>query len=199
MCIYCSNTLIYTFFYTAIFVRRQKTCIMLYKMCLHIQLNHHSGRPCDFTEWSFQRCFASKKTTTLQHTRVPVVPTVTAIYSWLFFFSYSCLCSLLSYRSCPLHQVTLSSLSEQQAVTVQRRALSLLADTHPSFVDGLINIYRLNTLDPAILRLNVVSLQALNCYKEVSASFGGSQINAETKAVLISTLCFCSRRQQCSA
>ncbi|TKS84614.1 Exonuclease mut-7 -like protein [Collichthys lucidus] len=65
-------------------------------------------------------------------------------------------------------QVTLSSLSEQQAVTVQRRALSLLADTHPSFVDGLINIYRLNTLDPAILRLNVVSLQALNCYKEAA-------------------------------
>lgn len=83
------------------------------------------------------------------------------------------------------HQVTLSSLSEQQAVTLQRRALSLLADTQPSFVDGLINIYELNSLDPAILRLNVVSLQALNCYKEVSVPFGGSQINAETKAVLI--------------
>ncbi|KAG8010634.1 Exonuclease mut-7-like protein, partial [Nibea albiflora] len=67
-----------------------------------------------------------------------------------------------------LQTVTLSSVSEQQAVTLQRRALSLLADTQTCLVDGLINIYALNTLDPAILRLNVVSLQALNCYKEAA-------------------------------
>lgn len=63
-------------------------------------------------------------------------------------------------------QVTLSSLSEQQATALQRRALSLLTDTHPGFVDNLINIYQLSSLDPAILRLNIVRLQALNCYKE---------------------------------
>ncbi|KAF3848937.1 hypothetical protein F7725_015434 [Dissostichus mawsoni] len=50
-----------------------------------------------------------------------------------------------------LPQVTLSSLSEQQALALQRRALNLLIDTQASFVDGLINIYLLNSLDPAIL------------------------------------------------
>ncbi len=69
-----------------------------------------------------------------------------------------------------LPQVTLSSLSEQQAVALQQRALSLLTDTQPSFVDTLINIYQLDSLDPSILRLHIVRLQALNCYKEVSAS-----------------------------
>ncbi|XP_049908805.1 exonuclease mut-7 homolog [Epinephelus moara] len=65
-------------------------------------------------------------------------------------------------------QVTLSSLPEQQAIALQRRALSLLTDTQPSFVDGLISIYQLNTLDPATLRLNIVRLQALHCYKEAA-------------------------------
>lgn len=63
-------------------------------------------------------------------------------------------------------QVTLSSLSEQQAIALQRRALSLLTDTQPGFVDSLINIYQLTSLDPAILKLHIVRLQALNCYKE---------------------------------
>ncbi|XP_062290274.1 exonuclease mut-7 homolog [Scomber scombrus] len=63
-------------------------------------------------------------------------------------------------------QVTLSSLSEQQALAVQRRALSLLTDTQPGFVDSLINIYQLNSLDPDILKLHIVRLQALNCHKE---------------------------------
>lgn len=65
-------------------------------------------------------------------------------------------------------QVTLSSLPEPQAIALQRRALSLLTDTQPSFVDGLISIYQLNTLDPATLRLNIVRLQALHCYKEAA-------------------------------
>ncbi|KAL7376218.1 hypothetical protein ABVT39_003585 [Epinephelus coioides] len=65
-------------------------------------------------------------------------------------------------------QVTLSSLPEEQAIALQRRALSLLTDTQPSFVDGLISIYQLNTLDPATLRLNIVRLQALHCYKEAA-------------------------------
>ncbi|XP_025765129.1 exonuclease mut-7 homolog isoform X5 [Oreochromis niloticus] len=65
-------------------------------------------------------------------------------------------------------QVNLSSVSEQQAVALQRRALNLLTDTQPNFVDSLINIYQLNSLDPAILRLHITGLHALNCYKEAA-------------------------------
>ncbi|XP_074474181.1 exonuclease mut-7 homolog [Sebastes fasciatus] len=65
-------------------------------------------------------------------------------------------------------QVTLSSLSEQQAMALQRRALSLLTDTQSNFVDGLLNIYQLNSLDPAVLRPYIISLQSLHCYKEAT-------------------------------
>uniref|UniRef100_A0A3Q4BZM5 3'-5' exonuclease domain-containing protein n=1 Tax=Mola mola TaxID=94237 RepID=A0A3Q4BZM5_MOLML len=65
-------------------------------------------------------------------------------------------------------QVTLSSLSEQQAVALQRRALSLLTDTQTSFIDGLINIYQLSSVDLAALKLCIVRLQTLNCYKEAA-------------------------------
>ncbi|XP_034403080.1 exonuclease mut-7 homolog isoform X2 [Cyclopterus lumpus] len=63
-------------------------------------------------------------------------------------------------------QVTLSLLLEHQAL--QQRALSLMTDTQPSFVDNLIHIYQLNSLDPAILRSNIMKLQALHCYKEAA-------------------------------
>ncbi|XP_070780896.1 exonuclease mut-7 homolog [Enoplosus armatus] len=65
-------------------------------------------------------------------------------------------------------QVTLSSFSQQQATALQQRALSLLTDSQPSFVDSLINIYQLSSLDPVTLRLHIVKLQALNCYKEAA-------------------------------
>ncbi|XP_076614731.1 exonuclease mut-7 homolog isoform X1 [Chaetodon auriga] len=65
-------------------------------------------------------------------------------------------------------QVTLSSLSEQHAVALQQRALNLLSDTQPSFVDSFINIYQLSSLDPAVLRLHIVRLQSQNCYKEAA-------------------------------
>lgn len=106
---------------------------------------------------------------------VPIVPTIIALCSRLYFFFYNTFfqsCFFGSSSSVSLHQVTLSSLSEQQAGALQQRALNLLRDTQPSFLDGLMNIYQLNTLDPAILRLHIVRLQAQNCYKEVSASFG---------------------------
>ncbi|XP_076614734.1 exonuclease mut-7 homolog isoform X2 [Chaetodon auriga] len=64
--------------------------------------------------------------------------------------------------------VTLSSLSEQHAVALQQRALNLLSDTQPSFVDSFINIYQLSSLDPAVLRLHIVRLQSQNCYKEAA-------------------------------
>ncbi|MEQ2233718.1 hypothetical protein ILYODFUR_024643, partial [Ilyodon furcidens] len=63
-------------------------------------------------------------------------------------------------------QVKLSSFSEDKAVDLQRRALGLLSDTNPTFRDSLINIYQVKSLDPSILRLYIVKLQALNCYKE---------------------------------
>ncbi|XP_005729352.1 exonuclease mut-7 homolog isoform X1 [Pundamilia nyererei] len=65
-------------------------------------------------------------------------------------------------------QVNLSSVSEQQAVALQQRALNLLTDTQPNFVDSLINIYQLSSLDPAILRLHITWLHALSFYKEAA-------------------------------
>ncbi|XP_030597907.1 exonuclease mut-7 homolog isoform X1 [Archocentrus centrarchus] len=65
-------------------------------------------------------------------------------------------------------QVNLRSLSEQRAVALQRRALNLLTDTQPNFVDSLINIYQLNSLDPALLKLHITGLQAHSCYKEAA-------------------------------
>lgn len=77
------------------------------------------------------------------------------MFSALFFWS-------------PIIQVTLSSLPEQRAASLQQRALSLLTDGQSSFVDGLVNIYQLGSVDPAALRLHVMRLQTLNCYKEAS-------------------------------
>ncbi|XP_047426125.1 exonuclease mut-7 homolog isoform X2 [Mugil cephalus] len=62
-------------------------------------------------------------------------------------------------------QVNLHSLSKQQAVALQKRALALLTDNQPTFVDGLVNIYQLSSLDPATLRLHIKELQAFGCYK----------------------------------
>ncbi|XP_068608966.1 exonuclease mut-7 homolog [Brachionichthys hirsutus] len=65
-------------------------------------------------------------------------------------------------------QVTLNSLTEQQAAALQKQALSLLVDTQSNFTDGLINIYQLTSLDPAVLRRHIERLQALHCYKEAA-------------------------------
>ncbi|KAM4719370.1 exonuclease mut-7 homolog [Anableps anableps] len=63
-------------------------------------------------------------------------------------------------------QVNLSSLAEDKPVELQRRALGLLADTQPNFIDTLINIYQLRTLDPSLLCMHIYKLQTLSCYKE---------------------------------
>ncbi|XP_061658259.1 exonuclease mut-7 homolog isoform X2 [Syngnathoides biaculeatus] len=65
-------------------------------------------------------------------------------------------------------QVMLTSLPEQQATALKHRALFLLIDTQTTVVECLINIYQLTTLDPATLRLHVVKLLALKCYKEAA-------------------------------
>lgn len=118
-------------------------------------------------------------------------------FSCLFFMFSVLFFGSLSFVS--LHQVTLSSFSEQQAMALQRRAMSLLTETQPSFVESLVNIYQLNSLDPAILRLHIVRLQALNCYKEVSALFDVNTIsygrkisdkNVESHVNAETTFCF---------
>ncbi|XP_054612211.1 exonuclease mut-7 homolog isoform X2 [Dunckerocampus dactyliophorus] len=76
-------------------------------------------------------------------------------------------------------QVTLSSLPQQQATGLQHRALHLLTDTQTSFVEGLINIYQLTTLDPATLRLHVMRLLSLKCYKE--ATVLGAKLNLQNE------------------
>lgn len=138
------------------------------------------------------RCFASKKNTGSHGSSKPFLCIIYLNRSWwsneISFRSSNRYCSMLKalqsfsswVQSClfgsssfvSLNQVTLSSLSEQQAMALQQRALSLLTDTQPSFVDSLVNIYQLSSMDPAVLRLHVVRLQALSCHKEVSASFG---------------------------
>ncbi|KAG7498615.1 exonuclease mut-7-like [Solea senegalensis] len=65
-------------------------------------------------------------------------------------------------------QVTLSSKPECEALKLQNRALCLLTDTHGGFIENLINIYHLGSVDPAVLRLHIVRLQALHCYKEAA-------------------------------
>ncbi|XP_014324481.1 exonuclease mut-7 homolog isoform X1 [Xiphophorus maculatus] len=84
-------------------------------------------------------------------------------------------------------QVSLSSLAEDKAVELQRRALGLLTDTQPNFVDTLINIYQLKTLDPSIQCMQIYKLQALNCYKEaVTLSIKlGLQTELNTEEMLI--------------
>lgn len=66
-------------------------------------------------------------------------------------------------------QVSLCSLPEHEVLSLQRRALSLFTDTQPKFVEALINIYQLSSVDPATLRLQIIRLQALNCHKEAIA------------------------------
>ncbi|CAG04881.1 unnamed protein product, partial [Tetraodon nigroviridis] len=65
-------------------------------------------------------------------------------------------------------QVTLSSLSEQQAMTLQQRALFLLPDQQLSFLDSLIDVYQLKSADVALLQQHLVRLQSLNLYKEAA-------------------------------
>ncbi|KAM9735493.1 exonuclease mut-7 homolog isoform 2-T3 [Menidia menidia] len=65
-------------------------------------------------------------------------------------------------------QVKLSSLPAQHAGALQRQALGFLTDTQPNFADSLINIYQLKSLDPSVLRLHIVKLQAFHCYKEAA-------------------------------
>ncbi|CAN9504964.1 unnamed protein product [Ophioblennius macclurei] len=65
-------------------------------------------------------------------------------------------------------QVKFSSVAEDKAAALQHQALALLTDANPSFADALINIYQLDSCDPAALKQHVLHLQALHCYKEAA-------------------------------
>lgn len=90
----------------------------------------------------------------------PLPPPASLMPVVLFFKSFA---SLL--------KVTLSSLSEQQAMTLQRRALCLLTDHQLSYFDSLIDVYQLKSADVAALQQHIVRLQSLNLYKEVSLAW----------------------------
>ncbi|XP_057674947.1 exonuclease mut-7 homolog isoform X2 [Corythoichthys intestinalis] len=76
-------------------------------------------------------------------------------------------------------QVSLTSLPEQQATALKHRALSLLSDTQTNFVEGIINIYQLTSLDPATLRLHIMKLLALKYHKE--AAVLGMRLNLQNE------------------
>lgn len=63
--------------------------------------------------------------------------------------------------------MTLQAVPEVSKLGLQRRALRLLTDAQPSFMDPLIDIYQLGNLDRSILRLHITKLQAVSCYREV--------------------------------
>ncbi|KAM6902121.1 exonuclease mut-7 homolog [Xenentodon cancila] len=65
-------------------------------------------------------------------------------------------------------RVNLSSLSEQKVLALQQRALGLVIDTQPAFVDALVSIYQLKSSDPSLLCCHIVRLQTLKCYKEAA-------------------------------
>ncbi|XP_072311406.1 exonuclease mut-7 homolog [Eucyclogobius newberryi] len=65
-------------------------------------------------------------------------------------------------------QVSLSSLPQQQTLSLQHRALRLLTDSQPNFVAAVIDIYQLNSMAPSVLRSQIIRLQALNSYKEAA-------------------------------
>ncbi|KAM4634374.1 exonuclease mut-7 homolog isoform 2-T2 [Polymixia lowei] len=65
-------------------------------------------------------------------------------------------------------QVTLGSLVEKQAVALQIRALNLLPDAPPTFIDTLLDIYQVQSLDVTIVHQHIARLQALNCYSEAA-------------------------------
>ncbi|XP_046901753.1 exonuclease mut-7 homolog isoform X1 [Hypomesus transpacificus] len=65
-------------------------------------------------------------------------------------------------------QVSLQAVPEGQAVGLQLRALGLLTDAQPSYMEPLLDLYQLGSLDPALLRQHISRLLALCCYREAA-------------------------------
>lgn len=68
-------------------------------------------------------------------------------------------------------QASLNVLREEERLRLQQRALGLLTDSHPGFMDPLLEVYQLSSLSKPLLLAHVFFLQDLRCFKEV---WGGS-------------------------
>ncbi|XP_077594303.1 exonuclease mut-7 homolog isoform X2 [Stigmatopora nigra] len=62
-------------------------------------------------------------------------------------------------------QVTLATIPKKKVTGLQNRALLLLDESQSNFVEGIIEIYQLSTLDWETLRLHITKLLGLKCYK----------------------------------
>lgn len=55
-------------------------------------------------------------------------------------------------------------------MSLQQRALFLVADHQSAFIESLVDIYQLKSVDATVLQQHVGRLQALNLDKEVSVA-----------------------------
>lgn len=77
-------------------------------------------------------------------------------------------------------QASLNVLKEEERLRLQQRALGLLTDSHPGYMDPLLEVYQLSSLRKPLLLAHVFFLQDLCCFKEV---WGGSFTSAYQKRV----------------
>ncbi|XP_035246857.1 exonuclease mut-7 homolog isoform X1 [Anguilla anguilla] len=65
-------------------------------------------------------------------------------------------------------QVSLEGRAPEQVHGLQLRALGLLSEAQPSYIGPLLDMYQLQSLDPALLLGHVHKLLALGCFKEAA-------------------------------
>ncbi|KAK7120216.1 hypothetical protein R3I94_020278 [Phoxinus phoxinus] len=63
-------------------------------------------------------------------------------------------------------QASLDVLREAERLRLQQQALRLLTDSHPGFMDPLLEVYQLRSLRRPLLLEHVLLLQDLRCFKE---------------------------------
>lgn len=67
-------------------------------------------------------------------------------------------------------QASLNGLREEEKLRLQQQALGLLTDSHPGYMDPLLEIYQLSTLKRPLLLEHVAFLHDCRCFKEVRGS-----------------------------
>ncbi len=67
-------------------------------------------------------------------------------------------------------QARLNGLREEERLSLQKKALGLLTDSHPGYMDPLLEIYQLSSLRRPLLLEHVDFLQDCCCFKEVRGS-----------------------------
>ncbi|XP_048030390.1 exonuclease mut-7 homolog [Megalobrama amblycephala] len=63
-------------------------------------------------------------------------------------------------------QASLNGLREEEKLRLQQQALGLLTDSHPGYMDPLLEIYQLSTLKRPLLLEHVAFLHDCRCFKE---------------------------------